>query len=110
MLLAEIESFIRYKKYPVGMVSRGDKANFRRACKKFNMTNEQYRKGEKLVITCKNRQRDIVHDVHEGLGDSAKAAAMGSHRGRTSTYEIISEILLVNISNDVANYRKILLV
>ena len=60
-------------------VSKGDKANFRCACKKLNITNEQYRKGKKLVITCKNR--------HEGLGDCAIPWLQPLHRGRTSTYE-----------------------
>ena len=48
-----------------------------------------------------------MHDVHEGLGDCAKATSMGSHRGRTLTYEKISErFYWYNISNDVANYIK----
>ena len=51
---------IVYSIQEVGMVSKGDKANFRRACKKFNITNEQYRKGKMLVITCKK----VEHQKH----------------------------------------------
>ena len=56
-------------------------------------------KGNRLVFTDKQRRIDIIHDVHQGLGNNVKAVAMSSHLGRTSTYQkSIESILLVYYS------------
>ena len=66
------------------------------------------------MVTDKQRRIDIIHDVHEGLGNNVKAVAMSSHLGTTSPYQkVLSRfywytILLVHdfIVNDVVDYVK----
>ena len=91
------ENYTRHQKFPDGISTKGNKPNFRRACKKFSVSNEQLMyKGNRLVFTDKQRRIDIIHDVHQGLGNNVKAVAMSSHLGRTSTYQkSIESILLV---------------
>ena len=48
-------------------------------------------KDMRKVIVSKDRQREIIRDVHEGLGESAKAKALSSHKGQKSTIEKISK-------------------
>ena len=91
-----MENYLRHQKFP------GDKANFRRACKKFSVANGQLMyKGNRLVVTDKQRRIDIIHDVHQGLGNNVKAVAMSSHLGRNS-----SRFYWYTIVNDVAGYIK----
>ena len=60
-------------------------------------------KEKRLVITSKERQQCIIHDVHEGLGSDPKARAMAAHRGRETTYQKIAErFFWYNIVNDVS--------
>ena len=84
---------MRENVYPEEMA--GDKvrkANFRRACRKFSIVNGQYLYNSKrVVISSKERQRQIIQDIHADLGENPKAKAMASHRGRESTYQKISE-------------------
>ena len=63
-------------------------------------------KEKRLVITSKERQQCIIHDVHEGLGSDPKARAMAVHRGRETTYQKIAERFWYNIVNDVSDYIK----
>ena len=39
--LTLVENYLRNQKFPDGISTKGDKANFRRACKKFSVANEQ---------------------------------------------------------------------
>ena len=39
------------------------------------------------------RRTEIIHDVHEGIGDNSMAKALAAHRGSESTYQKISERL-----------------
>ena len=50
--------------YPSVVQSKRDKANFRRACKKFSLENDQLMKDVRKVIISKDRQREIIRDVH----------------------------------------------
>ena len=99
---------MRHKKFPDVISTEGDKANFRRACKKFSVANGQLiYKGNRLVVTDKQRRIDIIHDVHQGLGNNVKAVAMSSHLGRTSTYQkVLSRFYWYTIVNDVADHIK----
>ena len=36
------------------------------------------------------QQNEIIHDIHEGIGENSRSKAMASHRGRESTYEKLS--------------------
>ena len=68
--LNAIERYLKHKKYPDGTSAKCDKANFRKACKKFNLVNgEIMKKGNRLVIIDERRRRDITEDFHQGLGD-----------------------------------------
>ena len=50
-------------------------------------------------------RQEIIHDVHEGLGNSSKAMALSSHYGQKSTIEkISSRFFWHNISGDVSDY------
>ena len=85
-----MENYLRHQKFPYGISAKGDKVNFRRACKNFSVANGQLMyKGNRLVVTDKQRRIDIIHDVHEGLGNNVKAVAMSSHLGTTSPYQKI---------------------
>ena len=76
------------KKYPDGGSAKSDIANFRRACKKFNLVNGQTMyKSNRFVTVDEQCPRDIMHNVYQGLGDYVKAVALSSHLGRTSTYQ-----------------------
>ena len=64
-------------------------------------------KGNKLTIIDEQRRRYIIHDFHEGLGDNAKAIALSSHLGKTSTYQTMtSRFYWYTIVTDVAEYIK----
>ena len=103
-----VENYLRHKRFPDGISEKEDKANFRRTCKKFSLVNGKLMyKGNRLVITDKQRGIDIIHDAHQGLGDNAKAVAMSSHLGRTSPYQKVSRrFYWYTIVNDVTGYIK----
>ena len=49
--LNAIENYLQHKKYPDGTPAKGDKAHFRRACKKFNLVNDRTMyEGNRFVI------------------------------------------------------------
>ena len=59
------------------------------------------------MVTDKQRRIDIIHDVHEGLGNNVKAVAMSSHLGTTSPYQkVLSRFYWYTIVNDVVDYVK----
>ena len=64
-------------------------------------------KENRLVITNKNERINIIHDIHQGLSENAKAQAMRSHFGRTPTIDKISaRFYWYTIVKDVADYNK----
>ena len=103
-----VENYLRHQKFPDGISTKGDKANFRRACKKFSVANGQLMyNGKILVVTDKQRRIDIIHDVHQGLGNNVKAVAVSLHLGRTSTYQkASSHFYWYTTVNDVTDYIK----
>ena len=54
--------------YPVEIRSKGDKANLRRASRRFGIKNGQFVYDNRLVILSRDEQLRIVKDVHVGLG------------------------------------------
>ena len=63
--------------------------------------------GNNLVIINDQRQREIIHNVYQGLDDNAKAVALSSLLGRTSTYQkITNSFYLYTILRDVAEHIK----
>ena len=64
-------------------------------------------KGNRLLVTDKWCRIDIIHDVHQRLGNNVKAVAIPSYLGRTSTYQkVSSRFCWYTIVNDVADYIK----
>ena len=94
--------------YPVEIRSKGDKANLRRASRRFGIKNGQFVYDDKrLVILSRDEQLRIVKDVHAGLGDNPRAKAMASHRGRESTYQKLTErFYWRNMVDDVTSFIK----
>ena len=59
------------------------------------------------MVTDKQRRINIIHHVHQGLGNNVKAVAVPSHLERTSTYQkVSSRFYWYTIVNDVADYIK----
>ena len=103
-----MENYLQHQKFPDGTSTKGDKTNFRRACKKFGVANGQLmHRVNRLVVTDKQRRIDIIHDIHQGLDNNVKLVAMSSHLGRTSTYQKVSrQFYWYAIVNDVEDYIK----
>ena len=106
--MSDIEEYVRTKEYPDYVDSKGKKANFRRAARKFSIVNGIFTfNGKRMVIITKVNQIDIVRDVHRGSGDAVKAKALSSHSGRISTYDkIVERFYWHTIYEDVDNFIK----
>ena len=62
-----MENYLRHQKFPDDISTKTDKANFRKACKKFSVAIGQLMyKGNRLVATGKQRRIDKIHGVHQG--------------------------------------------
>ena len=48
-----------------------------------------YYKEYRLVIAAKDRQFNIIHEIHKGSADTSHSKAMSAHLVRTPTYEKI---------------------
>ena len=105
--LRKIETYIRTQEYPADVDTKGKKANYRRAAKKFNVVNGLFCKDDRIVIIEENVQLDIIRDVHQGLGDDVRAKALSGHSGRIATYEkIVKRFYWYTIYEDVDNFIK----
>ena len=85
--LKVVEEFLRRKIYPKEIAKdKGKKANFRRTCKNISIKDGElfYKKSRKFIFD-EQQKIEIVHDIHEGIGENAMSKAMASHRGREST-------------------------
>ena len=93
--LKDIQHFLRTKEYPSKIEPKdfGSKSNFRRATKRFALKSGQmFYKNKRLVVFEEDRQVEIIHDVHCGVGESEHAKAMAGHLGKNSTYEKVSKL------------------
>ena len=89
---ANVEHYVRNGVYPERVKTKGEKANFRRACRKFSVASGQFLYDKtRLVVANREEQLQIIKDVHEGLGEDSRAKAMASHRGRDTTYQKVSD-------------------
>ena len=81
----EIKEYFRNKTYPSTISARdyGSKSNFRRVTKCHKVKDGHLFYKKRLVIKDKQRQMEIIRDVHRGIGDSEHSKAMASHRGKT---------------------------
>ena len=100
--LDEIEDYVRNKEYPdhIDKSNYGLKSNFRRAASSFSIKNSHLLKDNKLVIKDRQRQLELIRDVHCGMGES-----LASHRGKNSTYQTIAaRFFWYDISSDVRQF------
>ena len=90
------------------MGDKGEKANFRKACKPFSILHGQLMyQNTRLVISFTERQHTIISDVHKGLGHDPKSKAMVLHCGRDSTIKKISnKFFCHNIKGNVEIFIK----
>ena len=64
--LNEIECYLRHQNYPEHVQSKGDKANFRRAAKKFSIRDGIFTYGtDRMVITEKEKRIEIIRNIHK---------------------------------------------
>ena len=64
-----------------------------------------YKKKSRRVISDKDRQQNILHNIHEGSDDSSHSKAMSAHLGRNPTYEKLSaRFFWYGINADVSDY------
>ena len=91
--LKAVKEFLGNKTYPKGILKdKGEKCNFRKACKSFSIVNgDLIYKEKRRVVFEVERRTAIIHDVHKGIGDNSMVKASATHRGRESTYQKISE-------------------
>ena len=81
----EIEEYIRNKVFPSNITAKdyGSKSNFRRATKKYSFKDGDLFDKKRIAIKDRNRQMEIIRDVHSGIGNPEHSKAMASHRGKT---------------------------
>ena len=92
--------------FPKRLAGKGGKANFRRTVKRFSIKNGHlcYRES-RLVISDKEYQVDIIHDIHKMSGNTSHSKAMSAHLVGTAIYEKIDvQFFWYRIYNNVSNY------
>ena len=89
----EIEEYLRNKTYHSIIPARdyGSKSNFRRATKRYEVKDGHLFYKKRLIIKDKERQMEIVRDVHRGIGDSEHSKAMALHGGKNTTHDKIAQ-------------------
>ena len=90
--LTLVDNYLRYQKFPDDISTKGDI--------------QLMYKGNRLVVTYKQRRIDIIHDVHQELGNNVNVVAMSSLLGRTSTYQKISSrfdwnTIVIDVADDI---------
>ena len=71
-----IENYCSAKIFSRRLAGQGEKANLRWTAKWFSI------KDKIIIIADKDRQVDIIHDIHEGSGDTRHSKAMSAHLGK----------------------------
>ena len=76
--LKVVEEFLRRKIYPKEIAKDKDKkANFRKTCKNVSTKDgELFYKKSRKVIFDEEQKIEIVHDIHEGIGENASENAI----------------------------------
>ena len=83
----------------------GDRSNFKRACKFSNEDGQFLYRKECIVILERNRQLEIVRDIHEGIGQSEHSKVLSSHYGQDSkNAKIIDQFFWYSIYKDVVDF------
>ena len=86
--LKMVEEFLRRKIYPKEIAkAKGKKANFRRTCENFSIKDgELFYKKSRKVIFDEQQKIEIVHDIHEGIGDSSLVKAIAENKSEFHQY------------------------
>ena len=96
----EIEEYLRNKTYSSTIPAR-------RATKRYEVKDGHLFYKKRLVIKDKERQMEIIRDVHRGIGDSEQSKAMDSPRAKSTTYDKIAQrYFWHNIAVDINEYVK----
>ena len=92
-LSEDIEKYLRNKVFPSNIAAKdyGSKSNFRRATRKYSFKDGDLFDKIRIVIKDRNRQMEIIRDVHSDIGNSEHSKAVASHRGKILTYEKIAQ-------------------
>ena len=94
--LEDTETLVRLNEYPKTIEEWVARSSFKRACKNFSIENQQLLyKRHGVVVMAKQKQLEIIKDIHEGVGQSSHSKALNSHKGRDSTYSKISKSFLL---------------
>lgn len=115
---ANVFRFLNGDGYPFHLVSRGEKANFRRQCLPYVIQDGKLfyrklaRKGAnskpealREVIASKEEQKNVIKIVHEGEDVSEEAKALSGHRGRDSTQRLLRRrFFWPNMAHDTRKY------
>jgi len=77
--------------YPGYVLTKNEKANFRRQSKAFTLQNGilLYKKTFSKVVFDLKERMDILRMVHRGTDNSCEATALSSHRGRDATLRLL---------------------
>ena len=108
-LFEETEEYLRNKVYPSNIAAKdyGSKSNFRRTTRKCSFKDGHLFYKKHIVIKDRNRQMEIIRDVHPGIENPEHFKAMASHRSKNSTYQKIAQSFFwFKISNDISDFVK----
>ena len=87
--LKEIENYWWMKTFPKWLAGKWEEVNFWGTPRRFFIKDGQlYYKDSRVAD--KDRQVDIVHDIHERSGNTSHSETFSVHLGRTPTYEKIA--------------------
>ena len=103
----EIEEYLRSRTYPttISLKDFGSKSNFRRDAKKYEVKDGHLYYGKRLFVKERNRQIEIISDIHKVTGESEHSKAMASHKCKNSTYEKVAQrFFWHSIANDVNDF------
>lgn len=104
-----ISDFLAFHKYPNGF-DKGEKANLRKACKKFTIHEGQliFRgrgKAGRRVIVDPNERIEIIQHIHAGSTSNVRSKALSGHFGRDNVLEKLrSRYFWYTMTQDVSTY------
>lgn len=105
--LTAVLNYIQGKGYPSYIITKNEKANFRRQCKFFTIQCDSlvHKKNLAKVIFDAEERKRIIEMVHDGSDQSLQSSALSSHRGRDATQRVLQKrFYWPNMTVDVKNY------
>ncbi|CAI6357977.1 unnamed protein product [Macrosiphum euphorbiae] len=120
--LLSVHKYLLDKIYPSYIITKNQKANFRRQCKPFTVDESKtllYRKKIKNNTTCQNdekllpvildkkKQNELISMTHRGTDSSVESISLSAHRSKDACISIIeSRMFWPNIYSEVCNFIK----